>query len=103
MAVRKQPKSSIGSGQRAVLYLRVSSEEQIQGYSLDAQERAGRAWCHQHGAQLVGMYTDEGRSARSDDIAKRPDFRRMLVDVEAGLADVVVVHKLDRFARNRTI
>ena len=92
MAVNNNRSPSMGSDQRAVLYLRVSSEEQVQGYSLDAQERAGRAWCDQHGARLVGIYTDEGRSARSDDIAKRPDFRRMLADVEAGLAEVVVVH-----------
>src|SRR5262245_10452695 len=85
---------------RAVLYLRVSSEEQVEGYSLDAQERAGRAWCEQHDAELIAIYKDEGRSARSDDVEKRPDFKRMLAEVEAGPANVVVVHKLDRFARN---
>nr|MDP9469235.1 recombinase family protein [Chloroflexota bacterium] len=93
-----------GSGEqaptRAALYVRVSSEEQVQGYSLDAQDRAGRIWCEAHGWGVARVYADEGKSARSDDLAKRPEFARLLADAEAGLLDVVVVHKLDRFARN---
>src|SRR5215211_1656489 len=85
---------------RAALYARVSSEEQVQGYSLDAQDRAGNAYCEAHDWDLVATYRDEGKSARTDDLAKRPDFLRMLGDAEAGLLDVIVVHKLDRFARN---
>ena len=88
---------------RAALYQRVSSEEQIEGYSLDAQDRAGRLYCQTHGWEVVQVYRDEGRSARTDDLAKRPAFQQMLADAEAGLIDVVVVHKLDRFARNRRV
>jgi site-specific DNA recombinase len=78
----------------------VSSEEQIQGYSLDAQDRAGHGYCEAHAWDLAAVYRDEGKSARTDDLAKRPEFLRMLEDAEAGLFDVVIVHKLDRFARN---
>ncbi len=85
---------------RAGLYERVSSEEQVQGYSLDAQDRAGRGYCDAHGWTVVRVYRDEGKSARTDDFAKRPDFAQMIADAEAGLLDVIVVHKLDRFARN---
>src|SRR4051794_13143381 len=85
---------------RAVLYGRVSSEEQVQGYSLDAQDRAGTSYADAHGWDLIGTYRDEGKSAWNDDIAKRPDFARMISDAEAGLFDIVIVHKLDRFARN---
>src|SRR5688572_7204316 len=88
---------------RAALYERVSSEEQIEGYSLDAQDRAGRHYCESQGWAVAEVYRDEGRSARTDDLAKRPAFRQMLADVEAGLIDVVIVHKLDRFARNRRV
>ena len=49
------------------------------------------------------VYRDEGRSARTDDLAKRPAFQQMLADAEAGLIDVIIVHKLDRFARNRRV
>ena len=84
---------------RAALYVRVSSEEQVEGYSLAAQERAIRAYCDFHGFAVVAEYRDEGRSARTDDLGKRPAFKRMLDDAEAGAFDAVIVHKLDRFAR----
>ena len=88
---------------RAALYARVSSEEQLEGYSIDAQRRAfhgfleGRGWTH------AGEYIDEGKSARTDDINKRPDFKRMMGDALSGKFDVLVVHKLDRFSRNLRI
>src|SRR5262245_48150886 len=85
---------------RAALYERVSSEEQVEGYSLDAQDRTGRLYCQTHGWEVVEVYRDEGRSARTDDLAMRPAFQQMLADAQAGLIDVVIVHKLDRFARN---
>jgi site-specific DNA recombinase len=85
---------------RATLYERVSSEEQVEGYFLDAQDRAGRLYCEAHNWEIANIYRDEGRSARTDDLTRRPEFQCMLADAEAGLIDVVVVHKLDRFARN---
>src|SRR5215217_7891623 len=85
---------------RAAVYERVSSEEQVEGYSLDAQDRAGKHYCEAHCWEVAQIYRDEGRSARADDLAKRPAFEQMLADAEDGLIDVVVVHKLDRFARN---
>jgi site-specific DNA recombinase len=85
---------------RAALYERVSTEEQVEGYSLDAQDRAGRLYCDAHNWEVVQVYRDEGRSARTDDLAKRPEFQRLLADGEANLIDVIVVHKLDRFARS---
>src|SRR3954454_3954401 len=88
---------------RAALYERVSSEEQVEGYSLDAQDRAGRLYCESHGLEVFHVYRDEGRSARNDDLATRPAFQHMLADAEAGLIDVVIVHKLDRFSRNRRV
>jgi DNA invertase Pin-like site-specific DNA recombinase len=86
----------------AAVYVRVSSEEQVQGYSLAAQERAGEAYCAQHGWEPV-VYREEGKSARTDDLAKRPAFAQLLSDVEAGRIGVVVIHKLDRFARDRRV
>ncbi len=100
---RSRPRTAPRTTTRAAIYHRVSSEEQVEGYSLDAQDRATRAYCEAQGWTVAGVYRDEGKSARSDDLAKRPDFARMLADAEAGLVDVVVVHKLDRFARNRRV
>jgi site-specific DNA recombinase len=102
VAQRSRPTSRLSgpSNLRAALYRRVSSDEQVEGYSLDAQTRASRAYCESHGWVIAREYSDEGKSARSDDLAKRPAFGQMLKDAEGGLFDVIVVHKLDRFARN---
>ena len=53
-----------------------------------------------HGWTLAREYIEEGRSARTDDIRNRPQFRQMMDDAGRGLFDVIVVHKLDRFSRN---
>jgi site-specific DNA recombinase len=77
---------------RAVLYKRVSSEEQIAGYSLDAQERAYRQYVESHAYESTAEYADEGRSARTDKINRRPQFAQMLEDARAGKFDIIVVH-----------
>ncbi|HEU5422053.1 MAG TPA: recombinase family protein, partial [Nitrolancea sp.] len=85
---------------RAGIYFRVSSEEQVDGYSLDAQQRALLDYCAAREWTVVEEYADEGKSARTDKLERRPAFKRMMVDAQAGALDVVVVHKIDRFARN---
>jgi len=82
---------------RAVLYARVSTDEQTEGYSLDAQIGHCREYCESQGWEVVSEYVDPGFSGRS---AQRPRFEQMMKDAEAGLFDILVVHKLDRFSRS---
>jgi DNA invertase Pin-like site-specific DNA recombinase len=84
---------------RAVGYTRVSSEEQESGFSLGAQEQSIRAFCMAQGWGEPAFYT-EAVSAWTDDIGKRPAFRRLLDDAGAGLVDAAIVWKLDRWARD---
>ena len=84
---------------RAALYARVSSEEQVQGYSLDAQKRAYRSLVDARGWNTYREYVEEGRSAHTDDVRKRPVFMEAIEDAVAGNYDVLVVHKIDRFSR----
>ena len=88
---------------RAVAYIRVSSQGQVDGYSLDAQLRAIQVYCLSKGWELICVYREEGKSAHSDSIPKRPRFRQLLDDCSKGLFDVVVVHTLDRWARNQRV
>jgi DNA invertase Pin-like site-specific DNA recombinase len=81
----------------AVIYARVSSVEQVSGYSIEAQIDQCRAWANEQGYRVVRVYIEPGKSARTDD---RPVFQRMIKNVCAGEARAVVVHKVDRFARN---
>lgn len=82
---------------RAVAYPRYSSDNQREE-SIDAQMQAIQEYCDRKGYTLVGSYPDEARSATTDN---RPNFQRMIADSEKDLFDVVLVHKLDRFARDR--
>ena len=85
---------------RAVGYLRVSSESQVDGNSLAAQERLFTELCKSRNWQLVGIYREEGRSAHVESINKRPVFKQLLEDAAHGKFDAVVVHTLERWSRN---
>ncbi|WP_175472030.1 recombinase family protein [Paenibacillus naphthalenovorans] len=82
---------------RAVAYPRYSSDNQREE-SITAQLRAIEEYCLRKGYVLVNSYPDEEKTATTD---RRPNFQRMIADSAKRLFDVVVVHKLDRFARNR--
>jgi DNA invertase Pin-like site-specific DNA recombinase len=78
----------------------VGPEEQLKGYSLDVQRRAAQALCAERGWEAVAEYADEGRPARYEDLNRRPRLKAMIEAAESHQVDVVLVHKLDRFARN---
>lgn len=86
--------------ERAALYARVSSEEQVEGYSIDAQRRAFKTLCESKGWTPYQEYIDEGKSAHNDNIDNRPAFKSIINDALARKFDVFVVHKLDRFSRH---
>ena len=88
---------------RAGLYARVSSEEQVEGYSIDAQSRAFRLLCESKQWTPYREYIEEGKSARTEDINKRPVFKQAISDGLNGRYDVLVVHKVDRFSRKLRI
>ncbi len=83
---------------RAVGYRRVSMREQVDGFSLDAQENNIRQFAEAQGWQLTHIYTDAGISAKKD--SHRPSLEKMMADAEAGRFDVIVVDKVDRFYRH---
>ncbi len=84
---------------RYAAYIRISSEEQVGNFSVDAQKRAIQAWVKSQEGKLVKTYVDEAKSGRTAD---RPEFQQMRRDAKKGQFDALVVHKFDRFARNRT-
>lgn len=82
---------------KAVMYARFSSDNQREE-SVDAQIRAMKKFCLDNEVAVVGEYIDKARSATTDD---RPEFQRMIEDSKLGNFNIVLVHKLDRFSRNR--
>ena len=57
---------------RAVAYIRVSDLSQVEGHSLDAQERLFTDLCTARGWTLVKVYREEGKSAHTDSISRVP-------------------------------
>lgn len=85
---------------RVALFPRVSTEEQVlHGYSLAAQEEALIAYANANNMKIVGIYRDEGNSARKP-VLKRPVMLELLEDVKAGKIDRILFIKLDRWFRN---
>ena len=85
---------------RAACYIRVSTEEQVlHGFSLDTQERALIDYATEKGYKIVGIYRDEGFSARKP-VLKRKVMQELLTDVEAGKIDIILFTKLDRWFRS---
>ena len=73
---------------RAAAYARYSSDNQ-RDESIDA---------HENGYQIVSEYIDRAKTGTND---RREEFQRMIRDSDDGDFEVVIVHKLDRFARKR--
>ncbi len=88
----------------AIIYLRVSTDRQAhkgghdEGYSLPVQRNVCTRKAHDLQAEVVEEFIDAGSSAKSAD---RPALQDMLVYLEKNHVDYVIVHKVDRLARNR--
>ncbi len=82
---------------KAVIYARYSSDNQREE-SIEGQLRECTAYCKKNDITVLRTYIDRAMSAKTD---HRPDFQRMIKDSAKGLFDVIIVWKLDRFARNR--
>ena len=81
----------------AVIYVRVSSEEQVRGTSLATQERDCRAACARLGFSVASVYRDEGKSAKST--VGRDGLAAAVAECQRTGA-ALVVYKFDRLARN---
>ena len=82
---------------KAVIYARYSSDSQREE-SIEGQIRECTAFAEKNGITILRHYIDRAYSAKTDN---RPDFQEMIKDSGKKLFDMVIVWKLDRFARNR--
>ncbi|MBM6264678.1 cassette chromosome recombinase CcrB [Staphylococcus hominis] len=78
-------------------YIRVSTEKQVMGYSIEGQITQIEQYCQFNGYELVDIYADRGISGKS---MNRPELQRMLNDAKNGKLDCVMVYKTNRLARN---
>ena len=82
---------------KGVIYARYSSDNQREE-SIEGQLRECKAFAEKNDIQIIETYIDRALSARTD---RRPDFQRMIKDSSGKKFEVVIVWKLDRFARDK--
>src|SRR5947209_6853778 len=82
---------------RAATYVRVSTEEQVDGTSPTVQQECCGRVIDQHGWEVVDAFADEGVSGV---LASRPGLDRLLAACRGGRIDIVVVARLDRLGRS---
>ena len=99
------PMTAMFTPKSAISYLRVSSRRQAErgggddeGFSIPAQREANKKKAAGIGAIIVKEFVDRGASAKSAD---RKDLQDMLRYIAENRVDYVIVHKVDRLARNR--
>jgi site-specific DNA recombinase len=83
---------------RWAFYTRISDGDQVYGYSLEAQRADSEQFVRARGGEIVATYEDHQSGRKAE---RRSAFQHMVDDAHAGAFDAVVVHKFDRFARNR--
>src|ERR1017187_2957725 len=95
--VRRKPPVIEKAG--AVIYCRVSTKDQLDGFSIETQEKQCRAYCLKQGYTVIELY-QEARSAKGH--SARPEFERMLKTCLRPHSEVgaVVVYAVSRFARS---
>lgn len=81
------------------IYTRVSTQEQINGFSMSAQEDTLIAYAKKKGYEIYDVYRDGGYSGKD---FNRPEVQRMLRDVNNDKFDTILTWKVDRLSRNNT-
>jgi len=80
-----------------VIYVRYSSTAQREE-SAEIQINSCNGFAEREGYIVVDVYKDEALTGRTDD---RPQFQKMISDSKKGLFQKVIVHRLDRFSRDK--
>ena len=84
---------------KGIIYLRVSTEEQVDNYSLDTQENICKKEAERRGIEIIQVFREEGRSAKT--ITGRPILIDLLESCRKNRReiDAVIVYRLDRLSR----
>ena len=82
---------------KAVIYARYSDDNQREE-SIEGQLRECYEYAKRHGIEVIAEYIDRAMTGRNDN---RPDFQRMIKESDSKAFDLIIVWKLDRFARDK--
>lgn len=90
--------TSTSDTRHLIVYCRTSTNNGAGADSLDAQEEACRAWAVANDHEIVGVHRDQALSGGLG-IEDRPGLAAAIVALEQAAADGIVVHRIDRLAR----
>ncbi|GGU47098.1 recombinase family protein [Lentzea flava] len=94
---KKAAMTTLGDDVRVGIYVRRSTDDEHQPYSIEAQDTRLHAYIDsQPGWRLVARFPDDASGATTE----RPGLHRALAAARAGLIDVLLVYRVDRFSRN---
>ena len=82
----------------AVIYSRVSSDEQLKGLSPEVQKDLCKKWAKNNGYQIVGVFEDGGKSGTKT--VGRDGLEDMIIQCQEEKINVALVVDTDRIARN---
>lgn len=87
--------------QNGIIYVRVSSHEQIDGTSLESQERLCKEHAQKEGINVLQIFIERGESAKTAD---RTEFIKAIsfCSEKKNKVSYFIVYKIDRFSRNQT-
>lgn len=82
----------------AIIYTRVSSKEQVDGFSLESQERACINFAQKNNLEILKIFQEEGESAKTTD---RTQLQNMLSYIDKNYKKIgkLIIYKVDRLAR----
>lgn len=83
---------------KVACYVRVSTENQLENYSIDEQTERLKAYCKAKDMAIYKVYTDGGYSGGN---INRPALTAMLNDIKYKYFDTIIVYKLDRLSRSQ--
>ena len=83
---------------RVACYVRVSTENQIENYSIEEQTERLKAYCSAKDWHIYRTYTDGGYSGGN---TERPALKELIDDIHKNKIDIVIVYKLDRLSRSQ--
>lgn len=102
MAARRKPTTAPTAPTSAVIYLRVSTEEQARsGLGREAQEAKCRAFCERAGYTVAAVYVDDGISAKAKGLGKRAGLAAAVAQVKATPGAVMIIYALSRAFRTQ--
>src|SRR5665213_820060 len=90
---------NLSETQRAVIYVRVSTVEQMEGGSLDSQERVCRDFANKKGYEVAKVFIEGGESAKTANRTELLILQKYIADKKNKIS-VVLAHKVDRLSRS---